>query len=93
MELDFPINLIGYGDENTSSGEVWTKHGEFLGTWKFVEDEKEETAVFHFIADGEAEPMFSEGVAISYSRMHLGVALRELTQAIRNWHEGDLSAG
>ncbi len=83
VELRYPINLMGAED-----GAVVTRDGEFLGTWSFEKNEAEETGTFHFIADGEAEPKFSEGVPFLTSGMLTGLAMSKLCRSIRDWHEG-----
>lgn len=87
MELRYPINLMGAGD-GAENGDVVTRDGEFLGTWSFEKDEAEETGVFHFTADGEVEPKFSEGVAFLTSGMLTGLAMSNLCRSIRDWHDG-----
>ncbi|WP_206742594.1 hypothetical protein [Leisingera sp. ANG-S3] len=86
MELTYPINLIGFED-GADHGDVLTRYGEYLGIWTFIKDEDNETGVFSFFADGENEPMFSEGVAVLSSGMRTGMAMSELCRSIRDWHE------
>lgn len=86
MELTYPINFIGQEDGD-ASGEVLSRHGEYLGKWTFTEDEANETGVFHFILDGETEPMFSEDVGVLSSGMRTGLALSTICRTIRDWHE------
>jgi len=71
MELTYPINLSGHEDGD-ASGEVLTRHGEYLGKWTFTENEAKETGVFHFIVDGEIEPLFSEAVSVTNSGLLTG---------------------
>lgn len=87
MELRYPINLVG-ADDQAEKGDVVTRDGEFLGTWSFDKNEAEETGTFHFTAFGEAEPMFSEGVAFLTSGMLTGLAMSKLCRSIRDWHGG-----
>jgi hypothetical protein len=87
MELRYPINLMG-AEDGAQSGDVVTKYGEFLGTWRFEQNAEEDTGVFHFIAVGESEPMFSEDVAFLTSGMLTGRAMSNLCRSIRDWHEG-----
>ena len=86
MELTYPINFIGY-DDGEVSGDVATRHGEYLGKWTFTENEEKETGVFRFIAEGDTEPMFSEGVSFLSSGMLTGLALSTICRAICGWHD------
>lgn len=86
MELTYPINLVGFED-GFERGDVLTRDGEYLGIWKFLKDEDNETGVFHFVADGENEPMFSEDVPVLSSGLRIGMAMSELCHSIRDWHE------
>lgn len=86
MELTYPINFIGQEDGD-ASGEVLTRHGEYLGKWIFPQNEEKETGVFHFIVDGETEPLFSEGVGFLSSGLLTGLALSTICRTIRDWHE------
>ena len=87
MKLTFPIILIGVEDGATN-GDVLTRHGEYFGTWTFIVDKDKETGVFQFIADGESQPMFSEGVGFLSGGMLTGMAMSKLCGSIRDWLEG-----
>lgn len=86
MQLRYPINFIGYEDEETS-GDVITSDGEFLGIWSFTEDADGETGVISFTPDGAAEPLFEEGIAFLTSGLLSGMALSKITRAIRRWND------
>ena len=87
LELRYPIKLMG-AEDGAENGDVVTRDGEFFGTWSFDKNEAEETGTFHFTADGEAEPKFSESVPFLTSGMLTGLAMSKLCRAIRDWHEG-----
>ncbi|MBU1827442.1 MAG: hypothetical protein KJ731_03035 [Alphaproteobacteria bacterium] len=84
MELRYPINFIGH-EEGATKGDVLTRDGEYLGTWFFYGDD--ESGDFHFVADGETEPMFSEGVSFRRSGLLEGMALSSICRSIREWFE------
>ncbi len=84
MELQYPINLVGIEDD-AASGDVITRDGEFIGVWTF--NKAGESGTIHFTADGESEPMFSEGVGILDSGTLTGLAMRRLCGSIREWHD------
>ena len=86
MELTYPINFVGF-ENGDVSGEVITRDGEFLGNWTFTKDEAKDTGAFHFVVDGESEPLFSEGFAFLDSRLKTGLALSTICRSIREWHE------
>ena len=88
MELQYPVNLIGIEDD-AESGEVLTRYGEYLGTWRFAKDEQEEIGVISFTKNGDAEPIFSEGVPFLDSGMLTGMAMSKLCRAINEWHEAE----
>ena len=87
VELRYPINLMG-AEGGAENGDVVNRDGEFLGTWSFAKNEAEETGIFHFTADGEAEPRFSESVPFLTSGLLTGQAMSNLCRSIRDWHEG-----
>ncbi len=87
VELRYPINLMG-AEDGAENGDVVTRDGEFLGTWSFDKNEAEETGTFHFTADGEAEPKFSESVPFLTSGMLTGLLFFQADDGIRDWHEG-----
>lgn len=86
METQYPINLVGIED-GAASGDVITRDGEFIGAWVFIKEGGSGT--LNFTADGESEPMFSEGVAILDSGMLTGLAMSRLCGSIRDWHDAD----
>ncbi|WP_170765316.1 hypothetical protein [Ruegeria lacuscaerulensis] len=85
MELTYPINFVGF-EHGATSGDVITRDGEILGSWTFIKDE-EDTGEFQFFADGETEPMFTEGVAFLSSGLRVGMALSTICRTIRDWHD------
>lgn len=87
MELTYPIHFIGLKDGATS-GDVLTRHGEYLGIWAFIEDESNESGLFQFTVHGESEPLFSEHIGVLDSGMLTGLAMSNLCSSIREWHEG-----
>jgi len=86
MELSYPINLIGLAD-GLSSGDVLTRDGEYLGTWKLDRDEQTDRGALHFIEDGTTEPLFSEPIPALDIGMAFGRAMSDLCAAIRGWHD------
>ncbi len=101
MELTYPINFVGHEEwldsgyaVNLASGDVITRDGEVLGTWRALGyDLKAEPGVddeggrYEFIVEGQNDPMFSEGFADLDYRVSRGFALSNLTRTIRDWHE------
>ncbi|WP_306111826.1 MULTISPECIES: hypothetical protein [Roseovarius] len=100
MELNYPINLVGYQEwldsgfaVSRASGDVITSDGEVLGIWRVAYNPEakpgvdDEGGCFEFIADGQSAPMFSAGFAILDSRINQGTALSYFTRTIRDWHE------
>ena len=67
----FPVNLIGYPQENR--GDVVTWDGEVLGHWRIGGDEALETA--QFVPDGADDVLFEDH--------RIGI----LCAAIRDWQE------
>jgi len=86
MEFTYPINFVGFENGDTS-GEVITRDGEFLGNWTCEKDEARDSGAFHFVVDGESEPLFSEGFAFLDSRLKTGLALSAICRSIRDWQE------
>jgi hypothetical protein len=87
MQLRYPINFIGYEDDETS-GDVVTSDGEFLGVWNFTEDAEGETGVISFTPDGATEPLFEEVIAFLTSGLLSGMALSKICRSIRLWNDG-----
>lgn len=85
MELPYLINLIGI-DEETTTGDVLTKYGEYLGKWILNRDDNGESATLYFIANGESEPLFSEHIGFTDSGMLFGLAMSRLCKSIQEWH-------
>lgn len=88
MELKYPINLVGM-DTGDTTGDVVTKHGEFVGTWALREDPDTCSGVLTFMEDGGSEPIFSEAIGVVDSGLHRGVAMSQLCAAIRDWHDAE----
>lgn len=100
MELIFPINLVGHDEWmdsgyaiNLAQGDVITRDGEVLGTWRVVDYDPEagyghEDGRYEFVENGQDEALFSESFAVIDSRVMRGYSLKLLTLAIRKWHEG-----
>ncbi|MGR3795589.1 hypothetical protein [Vannielia sp. SX4] len=103
MELIYPINFVGHEEwldsgyaVRLASGDVITRDGEVLGTWRVVGYDLEaepgvddESGRYEFLVDGQTAPMFSEGFAHLDYRVSRGFALSNLTRTIRDWHESE----
>lgn len=97
MELIYPINFVGHDkwmnsgySLNLAAGDVITRDGEVLGTWRVVEYDPEDDDVggrYEFLLDGQDAVSFSEKFANLGDRTSRGFALSTLTRAIREWHE------
>ena len=97
MDLIFPINFVGHDEWMKSGyalhlagGDVITRDGEVLGTWRVVEYDPEaddESGRYEFVLGGQDVVMFSEEFAFLDYRTSRGLALSTLTRAIRDWHE------
>ncbi|WP_448327699.1 hypothetical protein [Sulfitobacter sp. M13] len=100
MDLIYPINFVGHDEWLASGyalelarGDVITRDGEFLGTWRVVEyDPGNEcsSGSFEFVKDGEDIAKFAEGFALLDVRANRGFALLNLTRSIREWHDAQL---
>lgn len=96
MELTYPINFVGHDEwlnsgyePKLSQGDVVTRDGEFLGTWRVVDyDHEDSSGRFEFVLDGEDVVKFSEDFAMLDIRTSRGFALSRLTRTVREWHEG-----
>ena len=101
MDLIYPINFVGHDEWMKSGyalslagGDVITRYGEVLGTWRVVDYDPEaepgvddESGRYEFVANGQADAMFSEAFAFIDYRTSRGLALSKLTRTIREWHE------
>ena len=101
MDLIYPINFVGHDEWMKSGyalslagGDVITRYGEVLGTWRVVDYNPEaeqgvddESGSYEFIANGQADAMFSEHFVHLDYRVSRGFALSKLTRTIREWHE------
>ena len=101
MDLIYPINFVGHDEWMQSGyalslagGDVITRYGEVLGTWRVVDYNPEaepgvddESGRYEFVANGQADAMFSEWFAAIDYRTSRGLALSKLTRTIREWHE------
>ena len=98
MELTYPINFVGHDEwlnsgyePKLSQGDVVTRDGEFLGTWRVVDyDHEDEYSCgrFEFVLDAGDVVKFTEDFAMLDIRTSRGFALSQLTRTIREWHEG-----
>lgn len=97
MDYIYPINFVGH-DEWLSSGyeprmaqgDVVTRDGEFLGTWRVVDYDHENENLsgrFEFILDGESTVKFSEDFAALDIRVSRGFAMSKFSRTIKVWHE------
>lgn len=85
MELPYPVNLFGY-DDGDQSGDVLTRHGEVLGTWKIVEDDRgmaNGSAKLCYFAENSCDPLFIEVIGLYGSRMMTGQAMSNICRRIR----------
>lgn len=99
MELVYPINFVGHDewiqsgyDPRLSHGDVITRDGEIIGSWRVVGYEPDDDCSggqFEFTALGEKAARFTEDFALLDVRMSRGLALSTLTRTIREWHEGN----
>ncbi|MGK7754377.1 hypothetical protein [Roseovarius sp. C03] len=100
MELIYPINFEGHEKwldsgyaVSLASGDVITRDGEVLGTWRVAYNPEAKPGVddgsgcFEFIVDGQSAPIFLAGFASLDSRINQGTALSYFTRTIRDWHE------
>lgn len=99
MDLIYPINFVGHDEwmasgyaPERSKGDVITRYGEVLGIWRVVEYEFGSEAddvggLYEFLENGQDTVKFSEAFAILDSRISRGLALSNITRAIRDWHE------
>lgn len=72
----------------------WIAQLSLFGTWRTVdynpdaESQGDEGGRYEFIADGQTAPMFAEAfVGLDY-RVSRGLALSNLTRAVREWNDG-----
>lgn len=97
MELAHPINFLGHDEwlnsgyaSELATGEVVTRDGEVLGTWRAVgydPQAEDEGGRYEFVVDGQDAIMFAEGFAALDYRMSRGLALSTLARTIKEWHE------
>ena len=97
MDFIYPINFVGHDEwmasgyaRELASGDVITRDGEVLGTWRVVEYDPENeygSGQFEFVKDGQDVAKFVEGFAMLDVRTSRGFALSNLTRTIKEWHE------
>ena len=99
MDLIYPINFVGHDEWmasgyalERSKGDVITRYGEVLGVWRVVDYEVDAEADdvggrYEFLENGQDSAKFSEAFAILDSRISRGLALSNITRAIREWHD------
>jgi hypothetical protein len=71
-------------------GDVMTRDGEILGTWRVVEYDPEDensSGRFEFVKDGQDVAKFLEEFTMLDVRTSRGFALSNLARVIREWHE------
>ena len=86
MRSGYALNLAG--------GDVLTRHGEVLGVWRVVAynpEADDEGGRYEFILNGQELVMFSEEFAFLDFRTSRGLALSNVTRAIKEWQETSLS--
>jgi hypothetical protein len=88
MELEYPINLVGF-EVADAAGEVITRDGEYLGTWSFAvrQDNGEDLGELSFTPDGAIETLFVVDVGSIETSFGIGFALSEMHALIKNWHQ------
>lgn len=99
MKLVYPINFVGHDewmhsgyDPRLSQGDVITRDGEIIGTWRVVgydPDDEYSGGLFEFTASGEDAAKFTEDFAMLDVRTSRGLALSTLTRTIREWYEAN----
>jgi hypothetical protein len=97
MDLIYPINFVGHDEWIASGyalelayGDVMTRDGEILGTWRVVEYDPEDensSGRFEFVKDGQDVAKFLEEFTMLDVRTSRGFALSNLARVIREWHE------
>ncbi len=97
MDLIYPINFIGHDEWmnggyalDLAGGNVSTRDGEVLGSWRVVEydpEAEDEGGRYEFVVDGQDVAKFAEKFAFLDYRISRGFALSTLTRAIKEWHE------
>jgi hypothetical protein len=97
MEYIYPINLVGQDEwlnsgyePKLAQGDVVTRDGEFLGTWRVVDYDHEDeysSGQFEFVLDGEDAVKFVETFAMLDVRTSRGFALSQITRTIKEWHD------
>ncbi len=93
----YPINFVGHDEWmqsgyalNLAGGLVITREGEVIGKWRVVAYDPEaddEAGRYEFIIDGQADVKFSEEFVFLNLKVHRGLALSNLSQRIKEWHE------
>lgn len=101
MDLIYPINFVGHDEWMKSGyaldlagGDVMTRDGEVLGTWRAVEYDPEagdEGGRYEFALNGQDVVMFAEAFAILDSRISRGFSLSNLTCVIKEWYEAQMA--
>jgi hypothetical protein len=96
MDLIYQINFVGHDEWMASGyalelacGDVITRDGEVLGTWRVVDYDPEDeysSGRFEFVKDGQNVAKFVEDFAMLDVRTSRGFALSNLTGVIREWH-------
>lgn len=97
MDLIYPINFVGHDDWlnagyslGLAGGDVITRDGEVLGSWRVVEYDPEDDdkgGRYEFILHGQDVAILAEVFANLDYRGSRGFTLSTLTRAIREWHE------
>lgn len=97
MDLIYPINLVGHDEwldsaysVDLAAGDVITRDGEVIGQWQVVNydpDDDFSGGRYEFLPDGQCGAAVSEEFGLLDSRTSRGLALLNVTRAIRHWHE------
>jgi hypothetical protein len=106
MKLRYLINFQGYEDWvegeyalSLAQGEVITRDGEIIGTWRVVDyhpDAADDPSLdqggrYEFIAKDHTTPMFAESFALLDIGLSRGMALSNISRTIADWHLGPLT--
>ena len=93
----YPINFMGHDEwlmsgyeHEKATGDVVTRDGEVIGTWRVVDycpEEPDKGGRYEFLMIGEYTVKFAEGFGDLDIRMSRGVALSKLARLVREWHD------
>lgn len=97
MELIYPINFVGHDEWieseyalHLAGGDVITRDGEVLGSWRVVEyapEDDQSSGRYEFVLDGQDVALLTGEFAHLDYKVSRGFVLSTLTREIREWHE------